>query len=62
MFALGSKAYPHFAAFGHFMDNVLHELGGERIFPLAEGDELCGQEQSFRQWAEGVFTVHKIFI
>nr|BAF73722.1 nitric oxide synthase [Ambigolimax valentianus] len=56
VFALGSKAYPHFAAFGHYMDKILHELGSERIFPLAEGDELCGQEQSFRQWAEGVFT------
>ncbi|XP_059143081.1 nitric oxide synthase-like isoform X2 [Physella acuta] len=55
VFALGSKAYPHFAAFGHYIDNTLHDLGAERIFPVGEGDELCGQEQSFRTWAEGVF-------
>ncbi|CAG5122629.1 unnamed protein product, partial [Candidula unifasciata] len=56
VFALGSRAYPHFAAFGHYMDKVLQELGAEKIFPIGEGDELCGQEQSFRQWAQGVFT------
>nr|KAI8753849.1 nitric oxide synthase [Biomphalaria glabrata] len=55
VFALGSKAYPHFAAFGFYIDRILHELGAERIFPIGAGDELCGQEQSFRTWAEGVF-------
>lgn len=24
------------------------DLGGERIFPCGEGDELCGQEESFQ--------------
>lgn len=33
------------------MDSVLAELGGERITPLATGDELCGQEVSFNEWA-----------
>ncbi|CAL1539173.1 unnamed protein product [Lymnaea stagnalis] len=56
VFALGSKAYPHFAAFGNYMDKILEELGAERIFDVGTGDELCGQEQSFRTWAEGVFT------
>ncbi|KAH9512565.1 hypothetical protein Btru_038802, partial [Bulinus truncatus] len=55
VFALGSKAYPHFAAFGYYIDRMLNELGAERIFPIGAGDELCGQEQSFRIWAEGVF-------
>uniref|UniRef100_C4TP54 Nitric oxide synthase 1 n=1 Tax=Ambigolimax valentianus TaxID=1338344 RepID=C4TP54_9EUPU len=56
VFALGSKAYPHFAAFGHYIHDVLHDLGAECIFPIGTGDELCAQEQSFRLWAEGVFT------
>nr|CBV37021.3 nitric oxide synthase [Stramonita haemastoma] len=56
VFALGSRAYPHFASFGHYMDKIMMELGAECIQPIAEGDELCGQEQSFRTWAEAVFT------
>ncbi|XP_070205997.1 nitric oxide synthase-like [Littorina saxatilis] len=55
VFALGSRAYPHFAAFGHYMDKILTELGAECIHNIVEGDELCGQEESFRNWAEAVF-------
>ncbi|KAB0406205.1 hypothetical protein E2I00_002502, partial [Balaenoptera physalus] len=40
VFGLGSRAYPHFCAFGHAM---------------REGDELCGQEEAFRTWAKKVF-------
>jgi hypothetical protein len=31
------------------------ELGGEAILPLGTGDELCGQEESFKNWAKNVF-------
>nr|QCX35686.1 Nitric Oxide Synthase 1 [Nautilus pompilius] len=55
VFGLGSRAYPNFCAFGHYMDKILSELGGERIFQMVEGDELCGQEESFKNWAQGVF-------
>ncbi|KAM3822758.1 LOW QUALITY PROTEIN: nitric oxide synthase 3 [Vipera latastei] len=55
VFGLGSRAYPHFCAFAHAVDTRLEELGGERILPLGEGDELCGQEESFRTWASSVF-------
>lgn len=55
VFALGSSAYPNFCAFGRYIDNVLAELGGERITKLATGDELCGQEQAFNEWAKKVF-------
>ncbi|KAH0627743.1 hypothetical protein JD844_003884 [Phrynosoma platyrhinos] len=55
VFGLGSRAYPHFCAFAHAVDTRLEELGGDRIFPIGEGDELCGQEESFRTWAKGVF-------
>ncbi|GFR97300.1 nitric oxide synthase, partial [Elysia marginata] len=55
VFALGSTAYPHFCAFGRYLDQTMRELGAESICRIGEGDELCGQEQSFRQWAEEVF-------
>lgn len=55
MFALGSSAYPNFCSFGKFVDNVLGELGGERLMKIVLGDDLCGQEQEFRKWACEVF-------
>lgn len=57
MFALGSSAYPNFCAFGKYVDNLLAELGGERLMKLTCGDELAGQEQAFKQWAAEVFNV-----
>ncbi|XP_057655799.1 nitric oxide synthase-like protein isoform X1 [Diorhabda carinulata] len=57
VFALGSSAYPHFCAFGKYVDNLLGELGGERLLKLATGDELCGLEQAFKKWAPQVFKV-----
>lgn len=56
-FGLGSRAYPHFCAFAHAVDTLFEELGGERILRMGEGDELCGQEESFRTWAKKVFKV-----
>ncbi|XP_041348761.1 nitric oxide synthase, inducible-like [Gigantopelta aegis] len=57
VFALGSTAYLrcNFCAFGRFLDNVLHDLGAGRIIPVGEGDQLYGQEESFRNWAQDVF-------
>ncbi|XP_076182998.1 nitric oxide synthase isoform X1 [Ptiloglossa arizonensis] len=57
VFALGSSAYPNFCAFGRYVDNLLGELGGERLLRLAQGDEMCGQEQTFRKWAADTFAV-----
>ncbi|XP_015431485.1 PREDICTED: nitric oxide synthase, salivary gland [Dufourea novaeangliae] len=57
VFALGSSAYPNFCAFGRYVDNLLGELGGERLLRLAQGDEMCGQEQAFRKWAADTFAV-----
>ena len=57
VFGLGSRAYPNFCAFAHFVDNMMHALDGMRITKLVEGDELCGQEESFRQWAQEAFKV-----
>ncbi|XP_055612543.1 nitric oxide synthase-like, partial [Uranotaenia lowii] len=57
VFALGSSAYPNFCAYGKYIDNILGELGGERLMKMATGDEICGQEQAFRKWAPEVFKV-----
>lgn len=60
VFALGSSAYPNFCAYGKYVDNVLGELGGERLTKVAYGDEMCGQEQAFRKWAPEVFKVTSV--
>ncbi|XP_054711021.1 LOW QUALITY PROTEIN: nitric oxide synthase, salivary gland-like [Uloborus diversus] len=57
VFALGSSAYPNFCSFGLYVDTMLGELGGERMVKLGTGDELCGQEHSFIQWAQDAFHV-----
>lgn len=57
VFALGSSAYPNFCAYGKYVDNILGELGGERLSKVAYGDEMCGQEDAFRKWAPEVFKV-----
>ncbi|XP_046328083.2 nitric oxide synthase, brain-like [Haliotis rufescens] len=55
VFGLGSRAYPHFCAFGHFLDSLLGDLGGQKILETGEGDELSGQENSFKTWAQHAF-------
>jgi len=37
------------------LDNILGELGGERLMKIVLGDDLCGQEQEFHKWAYEVF-------
>ena len=60
MFALGSRAYPNFCAFGHYIQKVVKKLGGEEIYDLGEGNVLCEQEESFQKWALGCFKVWNI--
>eukprot|EP00794_Sanderia_malayensis_P014342 gene14341-15838_t len=55
VFGLGSRAYPHFCAFAHSCKKLIEGLGGEEICPMGEGDELCGQEESFMTWAKTAF-------
>lgn len=55
VFGLGSRAYPHFCAFGHFIDDTIKSMGSEVMCPMGEGDELCGQEDSFKEWASKCF-------
>lgn len=50
VFGLGSRAYPNFCAFAHTVDNLLATLGAEQVYECGEGDELCGQEESFQSW------------
>jgi len=60
VFGLGSSAYPNFCAFGSYVDDLLGELGGERLIKLNKGDEMCGQEQAFKKWATDVFHVSRL--
>lgn len=39
------------------MDDYLRRLGAQSILPMGEGDELSGQDESFRGWAKDVFKV-----
>lgn len=55
VFALGNSSYPKFCSFGKFLDDILHNIGAERVHDLGLGDELCGQEESFRKWSFGAF-------
>ena len=57
VFALGSSNYPNFCAFGHYVDDHLIDLGGKLILTIGEGDELNGQDESFREWAKNAFKV-----
>ncbi|XP_076802082.1 nitric oxide synthase 1-like isoform X1 [Clavelina lepadiformis] len=56
VFGLGSRAYPNFCAFGHAIDTMLGDMKAERLLEIGEGDELSGQEDSFRHWAQNVFS------
>ncbi|XP_043560201.1 nitric oxide synthase, brain-like isoform X1 [Chiloscyllium plagiosum] len=55
VFGLGSRVYPHFCAFARAIDTKLEELGAQRILTMAEGDELCGQDDLFRLWSKNAF-------
>ncbi|KAL3869039.1 hypothetical protein ACJMK2_041766 [Sinanodonta woodiana] len=58
VFGLGSRAYPNnFCRFARYVDTKLHSLGAERIVNMGEGDELCGQKESFKLWAQDIFKV-----
>ncbi|KAK3106113.1 hypothetical protein FSP39_013027, partial [Pinctada imbricata] len=55
VFGLGSRAYPHFCAFAQYIDKTFEAIGLQRISNIALGDELSGQEDSFRRWSQTVF-------
>ena len=57
VFGLGSRAYPNFCAFAHTVDNLLATLGAEQVYECGEGDELCGQEESFQSWLKECYLV-----
>lgn len=57
VFGLGSRAYPNFCSFAHTIDNLLLALGAEQVYTCGEGDELCGQEESFHAWLKECYLV-----
>ncbi len=52
---MGNSSYPKFNSFSKYLDSSIKELGAERIHEIGLGDELCGQEDSFRTWSIGVY-------
>lgn len=44
------------------MDDHLRELGAQTILPMEEGDELSGQDESFRGWAKDAFKVTVTYV
>lgn len=40
----------------------MRELGAQTILPMGEGDELSGQDESFRGWAKDVFKVTVTYV
>ncbi|XP_043910586.1 nitric oxide synthase, inducible [Protopterus annectens] len=62
VFGLGSRMYPDFCGFAHDIDRKFAQLGAVQIAPTGEGDELAGQEESFKAWAITAFKMAcKIF-
>ncbi|XP_075969287.1 nitric oxide synthase-like [Anticarsia gemmatalis] len=55
VFGLGSSAYRKFGHFAVTVDSILDELGADRLMPVVRGDELFGQEQTFRKWSFDIF-------
>lgn len=53
---LGSTAYPHFCAFGKFLDNMFQELGGNRLLAVQCADELNNQEKAFQTWLSDIMN------
>ncbi len=62
VFALGSKQYPTFCAFGKNLDKTLKSLGANQLIPIGLGDELSGQEKAFHLWANECYkTLCQLF-
>jgi sulfite reductase alpha subunit-like flavoprotein len=57
VFALGSSAYPNVCAFGRNLDYSFNLLGGQQLIDVPCGDELSGQEKTFRKWTHTVYRV-----
>ena len=50
--ALGSTVYPRFCAAGATLERELMRIGGNRVIPMHQGDEIKGQADTFRQWLD----------
>jgi NADPH-ferrihemoprotein reductase len=55
VFALGNRTYEHYNAIGRQVDNVLTELGGQRIGERGEGDDDKSMEEDYLEWKDGMW-------
>lgn len=54
VFALGSRQYEHFCAFGKWVDSYLPKVGAKRIADVCLGDDDQDIEGDFDQWKANV--------
>ncbi|OQV13497.1 Nitric oxide synthase, brain [Hypsibius exemplaris] len=57
VFGVGSSAYPQFCTFARQIDRSLTRLGADCILPIHTGDEVNGQDRSFKEWATEIYEV-----
>lgn len=50
VFGLGNSTYVHYNQMGKDCNEKLELLGGQRLFPLACGDDSCTLEEDFDAW------------
>lgn len=54
VFGLGNSTYPNYNQMGKKCNEKLELLGGQRVFPLACGDDSCSLEVDYEAWKKGI--------
>lgn len=57
VFGLGSSAYPNYCSFSMRVDELLSDIGLERLMEIHTGDEQKNQETAFRNWSRKIYSV-----
>jgi NADPH-ferrihemoprotein reductase len=57
VFGLGNSTYVNYNQMGKRCNEKLEQLGGQRIFPFACGDDSCSLEEDFEAWKSNILEV-----
>jgi NADPH-ferrihemoprotein reductase len=57
VFALGDSSYKYFCKAGRDTDQLMAQLGAQRLHPVATGDARFDQEDAFDDWRGDVFAL-----
>ncbi|KAK7086028.1 Nitric oxide synthase, brain, partial [Halocaridina rubra] len=57
VFALGSRDYENFCAFGKYIHHLLFTSGGNPLLDLTFGDEATNQQEAFNNWTSQLLKV-----